>query len=613
MLEELLRYAKSHALETEPGFAPKQVRWAIVCSRSGQFLDVMELGETDSKRNRGLRFAKCPNLTQPEMVQGGQTRSQFLVDTAEVVALLSRGEPSEKARAKHAYFIGLLREASVAMPELKLFVRALCKEDTLAAVRHQLEERGARLTDKATLAVGGRRPPYVVESHAWHEWWRVFRRGLSPQEQPAVGRSKKRSPPARMRCLLTGELIEPCATHPKIGLTDVGGQSTGSVLISFDKPAFASYGLEQSANAAVSEQSAYAYCGALDQLIEETGKRLAGAKVVHWFKEHIDPENDPLEFLAGGDEETEELNAQQRARKLLEAVRSGERADLMDNHYYAITLSGAAGRVMVRDWMEGQFEELLRNVNAWFDDLRVTSYTGRRSAPCPRIERLITCLLPELKPRQKYSHWIRQVGMERIRLWRSAVRGDRIPHQVLAKAVILNAKYHQKGELQKALERGEPEASTLSVLYARMALMKAFHIRERKTPMSHSLNKGHPEVAYHCGRLMAMMAGVQYAALGDVGAGLVQRFYAAASSTPSLVLGRLTRLSQFHLNKLNPPLARWHEGRIASVWARIEDRPPKTLDLEGQSLFALGYYHQVAADRTKSPDNSRTSEEKTDE
>jgi len=589
MLEELLRYAKSHALETEPGFAPKQVRWAIVCSRSGQFLDVMELGETGSKRNRGLRFAKCPNLTQPEMVQGGQTRSQFLVDTAEVVALLSRGEPSEKARAKHAYFIGLLREASVAMPELKLFVRALCKEDTLAAVRHQLEERGARLTDKATLAVGGRRPPYVVESHAWHEWWRVFRRGLSPQEQPAVGRSKKRSPPARMRCLLTGELIEPCATHPKIGLTDVGGQSTGSVLISFDKPAFASYGLEQSANAAVSEQSAYAYCGALDQLIEETGKRLAGAKVVHWFKEHIDPENDPLEFLAGGDEETEELNAQQRARKLLEAVRSGERADLMDNHYYAITLSGAAGRVMVRDWMEGQFEELLRNVNAWFDHLAVVRRDGDGLAPPPKFMAVLGSLVRDLRDLPPALV---------ATMWRTAIRAGPIPREALARAVARHRISAVRNE---------------TPLHARMGVMRAYHIRAGDCQMNQCLNEKHPEPAYHCGRLMAMMAGVQYAALGDVGAGLVQRFYAAASSTPSLVLGRLTRLSQFHLNKLNPPVARWHEGRIASVWARIEDRPPKTLDLEGQSLFALGYYHQVAADRTKSPDNSRTSEEKTDE
>jgi CRISPR-associated protein Csd1 len=98
---------------------------------------------------------------------------------------------------------------------------------------------------------------------------------------------------------------------------------------------------------------------------------------------------------------------------------------------------------------------------------------------------------------------------------------------------------------------------------------------------------------------MAVYARLQYAALGDVGAGVVQRFYAAASATPSLVLGRLARLSQFHLNKLQPGLARYFETKIASIWSRIGDRPPGALKLEEQSLFALGYYQQLAADRAE--------------
>ncbi|MDD2629628.1 MAG: type I-C CRISPR-associated protein Cas8c/Csd1 [Limnochordia bacterium] len=40
-----------------------------------------------------------------------------------------------------------------------------------------------------------------------------------------------------------------------------------------------------------------------------------------------------------------------------------------------------------------------------------------------------------------------------------------------------------------------------------------------------------------------------------MGAGVVQRYYASASSTPALVLGRLTRTSQYHLDKLDAGLA----------------------------------------------------------
>ena len=129
--------------------------------------------------------------------------------------------------------------------------------------------------------------------------------------------------------------------------------------------------------------------------------------------------------------------------------------------------------------------------------------------------------------------------------------------------------------------------------------------------MTAYLNEEHPHPAYQCGRLMAVLADLQRAALGDVGAGIVQRYYSAASSTPALVLGRLTRTSQFHLSKLDAGLAYWFNGRIADIWARIENSLPATLTLEEQSLFALGYYQQIAANRNKTG-NTSTNEPKED-
>ncbi len=123
------------------------------------------------------------------------------------------------------------------------------------------------------------------------------------------------------------------------------------------------------------------------------------------------------------------------------------------------------------------------------------------------------------------------------------------------------------------------------------------------------LNENHPHPAYQCGRLMAVLAKLQRSALGDVGAGIVQRYYAAASSTPALVLGRLTRTSQAHLNKLQPGHAHWYENIIACIWGRIKDYVPATLTLEEQTLFALGYYHQIAHRETNTSDKENQSKE----
>jgi CRISPR-associated protein Csd1 len=54
-----------------------------------------------------------------------------------------------------------------------------------------------------------------------------------------------------------------------------------------------------------------------------------------------------------------------------------------------------------------------------------------------------------------------------------------------------------------------------------------------------------------------------------------------------------------HLNKLEGGLASWYEDRIAEVMTAIGDQAPATLTLEKQSLFALGYYQQLAEMKKK--------------
>ena len=566
MLEQLVKYAKEHGLETEPGFAAKDVRWAIVCDKNVKFLDVLELGDASLKRNPGQTFPRCPDLTQSELVSGKDTRRHFLIDTLDVVILYGKNPKDKKAIAKHKAFVKLLKNASKVISELGKAASLLEDNSILAQIRQRLEEHKANPSEKITFKMGDSFP---LESDAWHDWWKKYRQGLKKEAlQP-------------MRCLISGELAEPEETHPKIkGLANVGGRGPGDALISFDKDAFKSYGLEQSTNAAVSENSAYAYSSALNELIRKHSRKIAGTKVVHWFKEGIKQEDDPLYFLETG-VEAQELDAQHQAKELLRSIESGKRPDLGQNYYYGITLSGASGRVMVRDWMEGQFKELVGNVCAWFDDLSIVHRYGGTLAKSPKFLAVLGATVRELDdlPAPFVS-----------KMWRVAVRNEPIPQAALAKA------------LSRA-KVGIIKDETFN--HARMGLMKAYHLRKKGNSggdLKLYLNEEHPNPAYHCGRLMAVLARLQNAALGDVGAGVVQRYYAAASATPALVLGRLTRTSQFHLNKLDPGLSYWYEEKIAGIWGRIEDNLPTTLSLEEQSLFALGYYQQLADLRTKKSD-----------
>ena len=116
------------------------------------------------------------------------------------------------------------------------------------------------------------------------------------------------------------------------------------------------------------------------------------------------------------------------------------------------------------------------------------------------------------------------------------------------------------------------------------------------------LNPDHPSPAYQCGRLMAVLANVQREALGSVGAGVIQRYYAAASATPGLVFGRLIRNTQYHIDKVRSTkggLAKFFDDKLAEICCRIGDEIPATLSLEEQSLFALGFYQQMARPKSK--------------
>jgi len=582
MLELLAR----RAADAEPGFATKQVRWAVVFDGQGTFLDVVELGEAGQRGNRGQTFRCCPEFSRQYKQGGG--KSEFLWDAASVVARYTDDPDDERLKARHGHFIKLLEEAAKVMSELGPAAQVLADAQVLGRIRARLKEKRARPTDKVTLQVSGRFP---LESEDWHVWWRKTYQASAglDEDDSAV---KKPHGGRKMVCLATGSIVEPLDTHPKIeGLAGVGGQGMGDVLVGMDKDAFTSYFLEQSANAAVSREAAYRYRAALNELIRTNSRKLAGALVLHWFKEKVDAAEDPLSWL---DEppEVEERNAQQAARELLDSIAQGRRSDLGNNRYYALTLSGMSGRVMVRDWMEGPFEELVANIGHWFDDLSIVHRDGGRTASDPKFNAVMGATVRELSydPPSPPAPFV-------AKMWRVAVRGEPIPQTALAQA-LARAKVDIIGD--------EPFS------HARMGLMKAYHIRSSREDgeyMKPYLNEEHPAPAYHCGRMMAVLAKLQQAALGNVGAGVVQRYYAAASTTPALVLGRLVRGGQFHLNKLEPGLAHWYEEKLGSIAAQLGDSVPQTLTLEEQSLFALGYYQQLAFRKSDDAD----AEEKTNE
>ncbi len=593
--------------ESEPGFKPQYIRWALVFSEAGEFQGVKELGDAEQKRNLGLLFAKCPRIDRT----GKAVWSQFLWD--DLGTLLGWGKDeseTRKLRGSQEFFLARLLEAASAHPPLGLCAQTLAIPATCDEAIRLLKANRTKPSDKATLEIGGE----VVAGSAWAaEWWR----GNRARVIGLIGKGSKAGSSGEVRCLLTGERSTAARIHPFIqGMSDVGGNAK-SALISFNEAAYCSFGLGQSANCAISEQAASEYSDALNRLIATRSRRLISYRQIQmarngkkglvsqgetvWRVEQAKPGQDAKAILwfdrfdlndaldtdvlldpcpIEGLERREAEQAEQRGLKLLTAISRGERPELDGAIYYSAVLSSATSRVMVRSWQEGPLTEFASAVCQWFSDLEMadaeTGATGRE----PAFARLIGTLA------RKKADVAPSLVMS---LWLAATQNTRISPGIAAQVL-----RRMRIEIVEGFTPRREAAALLKAWLLRDASRKEEGMQPVVGPC---LREDHPNPAYQCGRLMAALAALQRAALGDVGAGVIQRYFSSASATPSLVFGRLLRSSQHHLQKLDAGLRNVMEGRIASIAARIGDTYPASLGLEGQSMFALGYYQQIAEDR----------------
>jgi CRISPR-associated protein Csd1 len=122
-----------------------------------------------------------------------------------------------------------------------------------------------------------------------------------------------------------------------------------------------------------------------------------------------------------------------------------------------------------------------------------------------------------------------------------------------------------------------------------------------------------PDIAYVCGRLLAVLDRIQRRALGSVNATIIDRYYGAASTAPRPIFPRLVSNAQNHLGKIRgerPGEAENLQKDMEAVVSKIGDPGawigdlPQWLDLEAQGRFAIGFYHQRADYRARTKKSS---------
>lgn len=379
----------------------------------------------------------------------------------------------------------------------------------------------------------------------------------------------------RGMCLVTGNGDAPISRlHPSIkGIP--GTQTSGAALISFNLPAFNSLNKSQNLNAPVSEQATFTYTTALNHLLRRESfqkVQIGDATTVFWTEE-----SSPVESLMAGLFDPDFLESapdqlQADLKIFLESVSQGQYPKSFDNpenRFYILGLSPNAARISVRFWHVSTTGKVAKRIGRHYRDIALVK-CFERDPDYPSIWQIL-----RETAAQRDSRNISPILSGQ--LLRSLIEGTYYPRTLLS-AIISRIRADKQ------------------INYTRIAMLKAFLIRNHQMEVTMSLNTESSHQGYRLGRLFAVLEKAQQEAIPGANATIKDRYFGAASATPGRIFPVLIRGAQNNISKLRKSpdtkgRAIHFDRLISDIMDGINQFQP-TLYIEDQGMFAIGYYHQ---------------------
>lgn len=567
--EQLVRQGKLSAPGWDDSF---KVSYELRLNDAGQLLRVVPLLTEKTVGKKAVLAPRAMRVPAHEKRSSG-IAANFLCDNSTyLLGADEKGKPERsadcfKACAKlhHTILDG------VDSPAARALLAYFDSWDPAQAAAHPLlAEQWKEITGNANLIFG-----YEAADHS-HSF---------VNDDPAIQNAwqthyNDRSADSDMgQCLITGKYAPIERTHPNISGVP-GAQSSGAALVSFNAPAFCSYGHEQGDNAPVSKYAAFAYTTALNCLLADRShcKHVGDTTILCWAENAEPVYQDAMSmFLFGADEATgiQESDVQAALKRLSagQTVPFLEKELSPDQHFYLLGLAPNAARLSVRFFLRDTFGCFAQNLQKHAEEMEINCSEKEkfRTLPIWAVVNETTRTVPgqPAKPSPQLAG----------DLLRAVLTGGRYPATLL-NGVTLRIRAEQ------------------NVTRGRAAVIKAYYLRNYPTELNKevytvSLNET-TNVPYLLGRLFSVLEAVQKAANPGINTTIKDRYFNAACATPGMSFPTLLRLSQKHLRKLNDGLATHYDKQITELMAQLpESGFPARLSLSDQGKFTIGYYHQT--------------------
>ena len=387
-------------------------------------------------------------------------------------------------------------------------------------------------------------------------------------------------------CLVTGKKAEISRIHRTIKGVP-GAQSSGAALVSFNAPAFESYGKEQSYNAPVGKYAEFAYTTALNYLLSQRNYtfQLGDTMVVYWAENGQKAYQDVFSFAL-----VPTVDNRETIREIFDCIKKDQPIKVEDiemdseQRFYILGLAPNAARLSVRFFYQDSFGKILEHISEHYERMKIVQ--------------------PSWETREYMS--IRDMLMETVN--QNSRDKSPIPNMaaMVMQAVLSGGRYpaslYTDTLIRIRADQGERKLS-----WGRTAILKAYLIRNTnwKEGVNYmGLNKENSEQPYLLGRLFAVLEFIQKDTNPGIRATIRDRYFNSACATPASVFPILIKLMNSHIKKLerdNLGAKISYENQLTEIMGKL-DEFPRRLTLEEQGKFDLGYYHQVQDKYTKRED-----------
>lgn len=567
ILQALTRYYEDLLSRGEiaaPGWAPAKISLALYINENGELTQIVP---TMVEGTKGKKTVMQPQLmVLPAAVKRTVSiASNFLWDnSAYLLGIDQKGKP-ERSRECFAAAAKLHHAVldSVDSPNARAILAFFDTWEPERAAEHpalirQLDDVTAG--GNLVFRVDGRK---VEEDAAIREAWQRYRDG---------GESG-----VKMQRLVTGKEDEIAAVHPSVkGVRDA--QSSGAALVSFNAPAFCSYGREQNYNAPVGKYAAFAYTAALNHLLADSDhvQHIGDTTVVCWAEGAEDIyQSFGMAALFGGEVPGLSDNDLRAALKRLANGLPCDDLGVDPNRpFYILGLAPNAARLSVRFFLRDSFGKLMENVNAHYARLEIA---GAKYSILP-LWALLNVTVRDSK-KQVPSPVVSGATV------RAVFSGTPYPVSLM-EAVLLRIRAER------------------DITWGKAAIIKAYYLKNPhedcpKEVLTVSLNEASTNPAYTLGRLFSVYEAVQQAANPGINATIKDKYFNSAAAMPASIFPVLNNLCQKHLRKLDARQRVYYDKQIMKLKGVLNENYPARMTLAQQGSFDLGYYHQTQKRYTK--------------